>query len=1062
MNRLIQWSIDNRMLVVAASVLLIVLGVDTARKMPVDVFPDLTAPTVTVLTEAHGLAPEEVETLVSFPLETAVNGATGVRRVRSASGVGISIVWVEFEWGTDIFTARQVVNEKLQLVAPQLPADVPSPSMAPVSSVMGEILFLSVSWDKQAQRADAAGRDAQAMEARSVADWLLRKRLLSVAGVSQVVPIGGGVKQYQVQVHPEGLQALNVSLEQVAKALRTTNQNASGGFLVEGGQEYLLRTVGRAQTTEDLGNTVIAVRAGQPITVAQVADVRVAAKPKRGEGSANAEPAVILAVMKQPDANTLELTRRLDAVLDEVQPTLPRGLQINHHIFRQSDFIEAAVGNVSAALRDGAILVAIILFVFLLNVRATLISLAAIPVSLVVAVLALKALGITLNTMTIGGLTIAIGALVDDAIIDVENVFRRLKENDGLPELQRLPSTEVIFRASKEVRVSIVFATLIIILVFIPLFFLSGLEGRMLAPLGLAYIVAIAASLVVAMTLTPALCAYLLPRSKSLGHGESRLLTWLKKRYRPVLTWALERPKGVLGGASLVFVSALAIVPFFGRAFLPEFNEGTLTLNVVTLPGTSLEESDRLGRRVEQALLSFPQVVHTSRRTGRAEFDEHAQDVNAAELDVGLDMSKAKLNKEELLEAMRKALAQVPGAVVTIGQPLSHRIDHMLSGTRANIALKLHGDDLDKLRGLAEQVKKVAEGTRGAVDVAIEQQVDIPEIEIRADRDAVARYGLTTGQVAEAVEHAFAGETVGHMLEGQRTVDIVLRLDDASRADLDTLSSTLIDTPTGGRVPLKMLATLVRERGPNTISRENVQRKMVVQANVAGRDLAAVVADLKKAITTQVQFPEGYYIVYGGQFESAQEATRTIGLLSLMVVAGIFLLLVVAFASARNALLTLVNLPLALVGGVVAVALTSGVVSVASLVGFITLFGIATRNGIMMVSHFEHLMREEGKSLPDAVVQGSLERLAPILMTALCAGLALVPLALGADEPGNEIQAPMGVVILGGLLSSTGLNMLVVPVLFRLFGQAPVLQREHAREHHRGRHRHGAEQHEDR
>jgi CzcA family heavy metal efflux pump len=1037
MNRLIHWSIQNRLLVVAASVLLLIIGVDTARKMPIDVFPDLTAPTVTVLTEAHGLAPEEVEALVTFPIETAVNGATGVRRVRSASGVGISIVWVEFTWGTNIYTARQVVNEKLQLVGAQLPRDVPPPSMAPISSVMGEILFLSVSWDPQMLQADVEGREAQNMEARSVADWVLRKRLLSVAGVSQVIPIGGGVKQYQVLVRPEALEALNVTLEQVAEALKTTNQNASGGFLVEGGQEYLLRAVGRAHSAAELGDTVITVRGGQPITVAQVADVRVGPKLKRGEGSANAEPAVILAVMKQPDANTLELTRKLDAVLDEVQPTLPAGLIINRHVFRQADFIQAAVGNVSTALRDGAILVALILLVFLFNLRAVFISLAAIPLSLVVAVLVLKAFGITLNTMTIGGLTIAIGALVDDAIIDVENVFRRLRENAHLPEPQRLPATEVIFRASKEVRTSIVFATLIIILVFLPLFFLSGLEGRMLAPLGLAYIVAIGASLVTALTLTPALCAYLLPNTHSLGRDESRLIRWLKARYRPLLLWALGRSKAVLGGAALAFVATLVIVPFLGRAFLPEFNEGTLTLNVVTLPGTSLEESDRLGRRVEQTLLSFPEVIHTSRRTGRAELDEHAQDVNAAELDVGLDLSKGKRTKEQLLEALRKALAQVPGAVITIGQPLSHRIDHMLSGTRANIALKVYGDDLDKLRALAEQLKTVATSTPGAVDVALEQQVDIPELEIRMDREAVARHGLTTGQVAEAVERAFAGQAVGSMLESQRTVDILVRLDDSSHADFDAVGSTLIETPSGVRVPLKMVATLRRDSGPNTISRENVQRKMVVQVNVAGPDLAAVVKDLKARIGAEVQFPQGYYYVLGGQFESAEEATRSIAFLSLVVIAGIFLLLSVAFASVRNALLTLVNLPLALVGGVVAVALTSGVVSIASLVGFITLFGIATRNGIMMVSHFEHLMREEGKSLSEAVVQGSLERLSPILMTALSAGLALVPLVLAADSAGNEIQAPMGVVILGGLLSSTVLNMLVVPVLFSLFGRAP-------------------------
>ncbi|HYI01189.1 efflux RND transporter permease subunit [Hyalangium sp.] len=1039
MNRLIQWSIDNRLLVVAACVLLLVLGINTARTMPVDVFPDLTAPTVTVLTEAHGLAPEEVETLVTFPIETAVNGATGVRRVRSASGVGISIVWVEFDWGTDIYTARQIVNEKLQLVSSQLPPDVPAPAMAPISSVMGEILFLSVSWQKEALAQDEAGRQAQMMEARSVADWVLRKRLLSVAGVSQVVPIGGGVKQYQVLLRPEALQSLDVGFEQVAHSLRTTNQNASGGFYVEGGQEYLLRAVGRAGSVEDIANTVVIVRGGQPITVGQVADVKVGPKLKRGEGSANAEPAVILAVMKQPDANTLALTQALDKVLDEIQPTLPKGMVVGRNIFRQSDFISVAVHNVSVALRDGAILVAVILLVFLMNLRATAISLAAIPVSLVVAVLALKAFGVTLNTMTIGGLTIAIGALVDDAIIDVENVFRRLRENAHLPEGQRRPAFEVIYRASVEVRSSIVFATLIIILVFLPLFFLSGLEGRMLAPLGLAYIVAIAASLVVAVTLTPALCAYLLPRAKSLGAEEGGLLRWLKARYQPILLWALARPKAILGGSALALLAALAVVPFLGRSFLPEFNEGTLTLNVVTLPGTSLEESDRLGRRVEQALLSFPEVVSTSRRTGRAELDEHAQDVNAAELDVSLDLSRGKRSKEELLEALRKALAQVPGAVVTIGQPLSHRIDHMLSGTRANIALKLYGDDLSTLRELAEKVKKVAEGTPGAVDVAIEQQVDIPEVEIRTDREAVARYGLTTGEVAEAVERAFAGETVGTVLEGQRSVELVVRLDDASRADLEAIASTLIDTPAGPRIPLKMLASLTRESGPNTISREGVQRKMVVQANVAGRDLSSVVDDLRARVARDVQFPEGYYLVYGGQFESAEEATRSIALLTVVVVVGIFLLLVVAFASVRNALLTLINLPLALIGGVVAVALTSGVVSVASLVGFITLFGIATRNGILMVSHFEHLMVEEGKSLPEAVVQGSLERLAPILMTALCAGLALVPLVIAGGEAGNEIQAPMGVVILGGLLSSTFLNMLVVPVLFRLFGRPPTL-----------------------
>jgi CzcA family heavy metal efflux pump len=740
-------------------------------------------------------------------------------------------------------------------------------------------------------------------------------------------------------------------------------------------------------------------------------------------------------VLKQPEANTLVLTERIDAVLDEIGKTLPMGLTINRKIFRQSEFISVAVENVAVALRDGAILVGIILLVFLMNLRATLISLAAIPISLVAGVLTLKAFGVTLNTMTIGGLTIAIGSLVDDAIIDVENVFRRLRENMHKPAAGRVDAYEVIFRASSEVRTSIVFATLIIILVFLPLFFLSGLEGRMLAPLGLAYIVAIAASLLVAVTLTPALCATLLPNAKALAHEEGLIIRVLKRRYAPLLERALANPNRVLVIAGAAFAATLAVLPFLGRSFLPEFNEGSLTVNVVTLPGTSLAESDRLGQRMEKALLEIPEVVSTARRTGRAELDEHAQDVNAAEIDVSLDFTKGKRSRDELFAAVRKQVAQVGGANVTVGQPLSHRIDHMLSGTRAAIALKIFGDDLETLRRIAEQVKTVAEGVEGAVDVSIEQQVDIPELEIRADRAAIARYGLTAGTLAEAIEKRFAGKVVGSLLEGQRTIDLVVLLDDASKQNLDAVAATTIDTPSGARVPLRMLATLTKETGPNTIVRENVQRKMVVQANVSDRDLSAIVAELRTKVGAEVQMPEGTYVVYSGQFESAEEAARTISLMTLIVVVGIFILLTIAFRSPRNALLTLVNLPLALIGGVLAVALTSGVVSVAALVGFVTLFGVATRNGIMLVSHFEHLLAE-GKPLREAVVQGSLERLAPILMTALCAALALVPLVIAGDKPGNEIQAPMGVVILGGLLTSTALNMLVVPVLFARFGRA--------------------------
>ncbi|MFZ5481326.1 MAG: efflux RND transporter permease subunit [Myxococcota bacterium] len=1020
LDALIRSSIRNRLLVVAASLLLLAVGAFVVPRVPVDVFPDITAPTVTVVTEAHGLAPEEVETLVTFPIETAVNGSTGVRRVRSASGIGISITWVEFEWGTDIYVARQVVNEKLQLVASQIPSDIPPPTMAPISSVMGEILFIALSWEEQT--------DAAAMEARTLADQVIRKRLLSVPGVSQVIPIGGGVKQVQVRLRPEALAGRDVTWDEVAGALRHGNGNASGGFYEQNGQEWLLRAVGRAAGVDDVGDTVVAVRGGQPVLVRDVADVRVAPKIKRGEGSANAKPAVVMAVLKQPEANTLALTGRIDATLDDVERTLPNGLTLDRHVFRQSDFISAAVDNVSEALRDGAILVAVILLLFLGNLRAAAISLAAIPLSLVVAVLVLHGLGITVNTMTLGGLTIAIGSVVDDAIIDVENVVRRLREDEG-----RSDPRKVIYEASVEVRTSIVFATLIIVLVFLPLFFLSGLEGRMLAPLGLAYVVALGASLLVAVTLTPALCSYLLPGH--LGAHESRAMAWLKRRYAPVLDAALRRPGLVLGASALAFVASLAVLPFLGRSFLPEFNEGALTVNVVTLPGTSLAESDRLGRRVEEALLAIPEVTHTSRRTGRAELDEHAQDVNAAELDVGLDLSRSDRGREVVLADVREAMSRVPGAIVTVGQPLSHRIDHMLSGTRANIAMKVFGDDLGTLRQIATRIEAVAKTVPGAVDVAVEQQVDIPEVEVRADRAALARYGLGAGELAESVERAFAGETVGLLLEGQRTVELALRYDDSVRESLDAIRATPIDTPVGVRVPLGALATLVRDASPNTISREGVVRKMVVQANVADRDLGAVVAELRAKVEAEVPMPEGYFVVYGGQFESAEEATRTITLLGAGVIVGILLLLTVAYGSVRNAILTLVNLPLALVGGVAAVALGSGVLSIPALVGFVTLFGIATRNGILMITHYEQLLAE-GSSLPEAVVRGSLERLAPVLMTALCAGLALIPLVLAADEPGNEIQAPMGVVLLGGLLSSTVLNMLVVPVLFRRYGRA--------------------------
>ncbi len=1030
MDRLIRWSITNRVAVVIVAVALVGYGTWTALRMPVDVFPDLTAPTVTVVTEAHGLAPQEVESLVTIPIESSVNGATGVRRVRSSSGIGISIVWVEFDWGTDIYIARQIVNEKLQLVAGQLPPDMPAPTLAPISSVMGEVLFIALRGD---------GLDP--LVVREAADWTVRRRLLAIPGVAQVVPIGGAVRQYQVKVDPDRLRAFDVRLDDVTRALEESNQNSTGGFFINGAQETLIRAVGRVGSLDDLRNVVIASHGGVPIMVGQIAEVSVGPAMKRGEGSSNAQPAVVLGITKQPAVNTLELTERIDRELDAIEATLPKGMVIERNKARQADFIEAAVHNVSSALRDGAILVAVILFIFLFNVRTTLISLASVPLSLLVAVLAMNAFGITINTMTLGGMTIAIGALVDDAIIDVENVFRRLRENGARPEAERRAADDVIYEASREVRGSIVFATLIVMLVFLPIFFLSGVEGRLLRPLGFAYLVAIGASLVVALTLTPALCSFALRRIGARAHGDSFVVRWLKRAYEPTLRVAVRRPAAVGMAAAALLAVTIALASLLGRTFLPDFNEGALTVSAVTLPGTSLEQSDKLGRRVEEVLRSFPEVVSTARRTGRAELDEHAQDVNAAEIDVRLRLRDR--SKADFLAELRRQLTTVPGVVCTIGGPIAHRIDHMLSGTRASIAIKIFGDELSELRAAADQIKQVMTTVPGVVDLAIEQQVDVPQLAIAFDRDAIARYGLRSGALAEAIETAYAGKKVTQILERQRTYDVIVRYRDDQRADLEAIRDTVIDTPAGPRVPLKMLAEIRQDVGPNTISREDVQRKVVVSANVGGRDLRGVVDDIRAGIERGVTLPRGYYVVYGGQFESEQAASRTLLLLGAAVIAGILALLFFSFRSLRNALLIMLNLPFALIGGVIAIYLGSGIVSVASLVGFVTLFGIATRNGIMMISHYDHLRTVEGASFEEAVHRGSMERLSPVLMTALCAGLGLVPLVLAGDQPGNELQAPMAVVILGGLVSSTGLNMVVLPALYARFAR-PAPKREAA------------------
>ena len=969
--------------------------------------------------------PEEVETLITFPIETAVNGATGVRRVRSSSSQGIAIVWVEFDWGTDIFRARQVVSEKLQLVGAQLPSDIDPPILAPISSVMGEIMLVGMT-----------SYTNTPMDVRSAADWMVRRRLLAIEGVSQVVPIGGEVKQYQVHVRPDAMQARGISLNEVLVAATHSNENASGGIYRDSGREILIRGIGRANHVNDIARTVVTTRNGVPVLLEDVAHVNIGPAPRFGIASVNAQPAVILSVQKQPGANTLLLTERIERELASIQEQLPEGITINRSIFRQATFISLAVNNVIEALRDGAVLVVVILFLFLWNVRTTGISVLAIPLSLAVAMLVMKGLGITINTMTLGGMAIAIGALVDDAIIDVENVFRRLRENRTRLEKDRRPVLTIVYEASREVRGPILNATLIITIVFVPLFFLSGVEGRMLQPLGFAYIVSILASLLVAVTVTPTLCYYLLPKARIMEHErESWLVEHLKRFYARVLHVVMQRTSLVIAAALALIIATLAAFPFLGRGFLPEFQEGTLVISAVTLPGTDLQTSNDIGNRIERILLDHPFVASTSRRTGRAELDEHAQGANAAEIDVQLDLTNISL--ETALEELRSALTMVAGTNITIGQPIGHRIDHMISGTRASVAIKLFGTDLYQLRRDAERIRAVAATVDGVVDLAVEQQADVPQLRIYANRDAMANYGVTPGQLAQTIDIAFAGETVSQVREDQEVYDLVVRLSDEDRSSASQLKDALIDTPTGARIPLSLLASVREERGPNTISRENVQRKIVISANVAGRDVGTVVTDIQQRIQQNVSLSEGYYIEYGGQFESAQQATRTITLLSLLSVLLIFLILFQEFGSSRTALLIMVNLPLALSGGVLVLYLfLERELNVAALVGFITLFGIAVRNGILLVSHYIHLLKE-GKALRDAVFQGSMERLNPILMTALTAGLALIPLALGGGEPGKELQTPMALVILGGLLTSTFLNMVVVPALFLRYGKKP-------------------------
>lgn len=1021
LDKLMQISLKNRLIVLVSAVILLAAGIYTTLRLPVDVFPDLTAPTVTVLTEAHGFAPEEVEILVTFPIETAVNGASGVRRVRSSSIQGLSTVWVEFEWGTDIFLARQIVNEKLQSLANALPEEIDSPMLAPVTSIMGEIMLVGLT-------ADSTGP----MDVRTIADYSLRRRILAVPGVAQVLVYGGETRQYQVQINPWKLKGHGLTLNHILHAVARSNVNAAGGFYIESGREYLIRGLGRVEKVSDLEKAVITHQNGISLLLGDVADVKIAPATKIGEASINNKSGVMLVVSKQPDANTKELTARIEAVLEEIKPDLPADVVLHGDIFKQSDFIDIAIKNLVDALRDGAILVVLILMVFLANGRTILISVTAIPLSLVIALLVLKSLGLTINTMTLGGLAIAIGVLVDDAIIYVENVYRRLRLNAALPEPEQQSFVHVVQSASSEIRSPIVMATFIIIVVFLPLFFLSGVEGRMLRPLGMAFVISIFASLLVAITVTPALSSYLLRKTGAKKRPEPWFVRKLKLAYRPSLLWSLNNRKMIIGVAVVLILSAVLTLPFMGRSFLPEFNEGTLNISMATVPGTSLEESDRLGNMVETILLDHPSVLTVARRTGRTELDEHSMGSHAHEMEVRIDLES--IDREILLEELRSNLTLVPGTVITIGQPISHRIDHMLSGTRANIAVKIFGPDLYILRNLAKGVEAQMKDIEGVVDLSREQQTDIPQVRLNVNRDNLALFGLSVADVDEMIDIAFLGVPVSQIHEGKNRHDLVVRYAPEYRGDLDAVRNALIDTPSGAQVPLEMVTDISVDKGPNYISRENVQRKMVVQANVSGGDLVSVVDNIKMAVAKNVNLPGGYYIEYGGQFESAEEASSRIALLSILSVLAILVALYLEFGNFRQSFLIMVNLPLALIGGVVALYLTGGIITIASMVGFITLFGIAVRNGIIMVSHYNQLLANGNLSLRKAVIQGSMERLNPILMTAMTTGLALIPLAVSGGEPGSEIQAPMSIVILGGLLSATFLNMIVIPVLFEKWG----------------------------
>lgn len=1028
LDLLIRFSLTHRAFILAVAILTSVYGLFVVSKMPVDVFPDLNRPTVNIMTEAHGMAPEEVEALVTMPLETVLNGLPGVQRVRSSTGIGLSVIYVEFAWDTDIYRNRQLVAERLQLAQEKLPPGV-TPTMGPIASIMGEIQLIGLSSPQE---------EVSPLDLRTIADWRIRPQLLSIPGVAQVIAIGGGVRQFQVLLSAEKIQRFQLSLNEVEEALAKVSLNTTGGYLDQAGQEYLVRNIGTIKSEEDIRNSVVGMHLGRPILVKDIAEVRIGAQIKRGDGSVNGKPAVILSVQKQPGKDTIDLSREVERALGQIEKALPRGVVLHKDLFRQSHFIEAAIGNVEEALRDGTILVFFVLFIFLLSIRTTFITLTAIPLSFLVTAIVFHFLGLSVNTMTLGGLAVAIGELVDDAIVDVENVLRRLKENQQRERPD--PLLKVIFHASSEIRNSIVFATIIVVLVFLPLFYLSGIEGRLFVPLGLAYIISLISSLIVSLTVTPVLCSYLLKKPSLLEKKDGALVRWLKRWDERVLNWTLERPIKVMAFATILLICSLALIPFMGRDFLPKFNEGSATVNILAQPGISLAESNKLGTLGEELLLKIPEIKSVSRRTGRAELDEHAEGVHYSEIDV--DFNEEGRDREVVMAEMRKTLESVPDVYVSVGQPISHRLDHLQSGVRAQIAIKIFGPELSVLRGQGAAMVSALGEIPGLVDLQLEQQVLVPQVKIQVLREEAAQFGLSAGGVTSLLEKALNGEVIAQVLEQQRAIDVFMRFDDESRLNMETIQKTVLKImPDGRSVRVEDVADVYEAKGPNQINRENSQRRIVVSANAVGRDLDSVVREMQKRIQSQVKLPEGYYYQIGGQFEAQREASRLILLLGSLSLIGIFVVLYAHFKSSFIAVQIMLNVPMALIGSLIAIFISDRTFSVASMVAFITLCGIASRNGIMMISHYLHLMKYENEQFSkEMVIRGSVERLIPVLMTALTAILALLPLAFAQGAPGKEILHPVAVVIVGGLISSTLLDIVVTPAVFYRFGKKSALK----------------------